>query len=344
MTKDNLLFIGGTNQGKPPTGGVAAKNQIIFKKLCREFEGEVFNLDVSQHKKNILVLIVLLFYHITSYQRIVISVPTPGLKKLAFLNPIFRRKQVTIFIAGGSINQELGCKRLAALLKNACRIYAQTQTLVDNIKAQESGIPVQHLPNFKPQPQIKIPKRSFKKEIYLLYISRVHRDKGVFRSFEVLDRLNQIDPEATYHLDIYGNMDLTPDEHNRFEQKLKNETVTYKELLDLRKKSGYEILADYHFMLFLTNHPGEGFPGVILDAMIAQVPVMASDWNYNKEIMRTDMGILGQIIDLDTDYVSQTADTILHLKENPTDYKRIQKQMETEAKQYDAEEIQLAIC
>jgi glycosyltransferase involved in cell wall biosynthesis len=39
---------------------------------------------------------------------------------------------------------------------------------------------------------------------------------------------------------------------------------------------------------------GEGFPGVILDAYIAGLPVIASDWNMNTEIV--EEGINGFII------------------------------------------------
>lgn len=45
-------------------------------------------------------------------------------------------------------------------------------------------------------------------------------------------------------------------------------------------------------MLFPTYWSGEGFPGVIIDAYIAGVPVIASDWNFNKEVVSDDFGII----------------------------------------------------
>ena len=38
-------------------------------------------------------------------------------------------------------------------------------------------------------------------------------------------------------------------------------------------------------MLFPTYYEGEGFAGTLIDAMAAGVPVIASDWKYNKEIV-----------------------------------------------------------
>ena len=38
-------------------------------------------------------------------------------------------------------------------------------------------------------------------------------------------------------------------------------------------------------MLFPTYYEGEGFAGTLIDAMAAGVPVIASNWRYNKEIV-----------------------------------------------------------
>ena len=37
--------------------------------------------------------------------------------------------------------------------------------------------------------------------------------------------------------------------------------------------------------MFPTTWKGEGFPGVIIDAYAAGLPVIATDWNLNKEII-----------------------------------------------------------
>ena len=49
--------------------------------------------------------------------------------------------------------------------------------------------------------------------------------------------------------------------------------------------SNYDVLASYDAMLFPTMHPTEGFPGVIADAAIAGLPVIAANWNYAKELV-----------------------------------------------------------
>ena len=41
----------------------------------------------------------------------------------------------------------------------------------------------------------------------------------------------------------------------------------------------------YHALLFPTYYEGEGVAGTLIDAMAAGVPVIASDWRYNSEVV-----------------------------------------------------------
>ena len=64
--------------------------------------------------------------------------------------------------------------------------------------------------------------------------------------------------------------------------------------LDLTKEAGYRQLATYDAMLFPIFYEGEGFPGVFIDAFIAAIPVIATDWHCNTEIIH--VGRTGFII------------------------------------------------
>ncbi|MBQ0111150.1 MAG: glycosyltransferase, partial [Oscillospiraceae bacterium] len=46
-----------------------------------------------------------------------------------------------------------------------------------------------------------------------------------------------------------------------------------------------ELLKTYYALLFPTYYDGEGFAGTLIDAMASGVPVVASDWKYNSEII-----------------------------------------------------------
>jgi len=53
----------------------------------------------------------------------------------------------------------------------------------------------------------------------------------------------------------------------------------------LQSVCGYQELSAFDMMVFPTYWQGEGFPGVIVDAFIAGLPVLASDWNLNSEVI-----------------------------------------------------------
>lgn len=58
-----------------------------------------------------------------------------------------------------------------------------------------------------------------------------------------------------------------------------------------------EVLKNYFALLFPTYYEGEGFAGTLLDAMAAGVPVVASDWRYNSEIVNEKNGYVYPVHD-----------------------------------------------
>jgi glycosyltransferase involved in cell wall biosynthesis len=155
------------------------------------------------------------------------------------------------------------------------------------------GIPrVQVLPNFRKFSRTL--RRDFActtRPLKLVFYSRVIKEKGVEEAIAAVTRLNQADtqkPVAT--VDVYGPLP----EHYRVEfERLLSQSphVNYRGVLS--PDNVHVVLQNYDLMLFPTYYAGEGFPGAIVDAFIAGLPVLASDWKYNREII--DEGKTGVI-------------------------------------------------
>ena len=80
---------------------------------------------------------------------------------------------------------------------------------------------------------------------------------------------------------------------DRFDELLKQnaDLVTYCGIVEFDKT--VETLKQYFALLFPTFYYGEGFPGNLVDAFNAALPVIATDWMYNKEIVKDGVhGIL----------------------------------------------------
>lgn len=106
-------------------------------------------------------------------------------------------------------------------------------------------------------------------------------------------RINKEIGEDKFIVHFYGKIE---DSYKSHFLKTINEipNAEYKGFLNLADISNYDVLASYSAMLFPTFWKGEGFPGILIDAMIAGTPVIASEWGYNTEII--DNGTTGVII------------------------------------------------
>ena len=59
--------------------------------------------------------------------------------------------------------------------------------------------------------------------------------------------------------------------------------VDYKGIVEFDKT--VETLSDYFLLMFPTYYYGEGFPGNVVDAYNSALPIIATDWLYNKDVI-----------------------------------------------------------
>ena len=131
--------------------------------------------------------------------------------------------------------------------------------------------------------------------------SRVMREKGITEAIEVIARIKKESGEIAVSLDIYGPIDPTYREELDALLSLHADCVTYRGIVESDRS--VEALKDYYALLFPTTWPGEGLPGTVIDAFAAGLPVIASDWNANKEIIRHGVqGIVYPFDDVQTLY------------------------------------------
>lgn len=112
--------------------------------------------------------------------------------------------------------------------------------------------------------------------------SRVMREKGVTEAIKAVAKYNGLHDRHA-KLEIWGPVDdLYKEEFEGLLKKHPND-VCYMGKADYDKS--VEALTGHVALLFPTCWKGEGFPGTIVDAYSAGVPVIASDWNANSELI-----------------------------------------------------------
>jgi len=337
------FFIGGINKGGTPRGGAEAKNQFLLKKLQSTYVDELDYVDMTSSTQSLIFRYLKLIKGILKHEHIILSVASTALEKLAYLNFYLKKKKVTIFIIGGVVDQKLANPRMLQLFENANLVYAETKALTKSIKSISEKIPVKHLPNFKKLIEFTDRKKSNKDEIIkFVFLSRVHRDKGIFRAIETVKMLNKTSNNRRFILDIYGLLDLTNEDKTQFDKLTKSNDINYKGFLDLSLPDSLTTLSGYHFFIFLTNHPGEGFPGVLIDALHAGAIIIASDWKYNNEIVPQNSLIVNIVLKNYLNTIKKYINGVLNMEEET--YHLEVKKLKEESVNYDINHINFKIA
>lgn len=203
---------------------------------------------------------------------------------LCTLNRIFKRKLHYIVIGGWLPEFLDGKKHLEKALKAFDGIYVETEIM--KVALEKKGFQnIFVLPNCKELPILPESKLVYRTAppYRLCTFSRVMKEKGIEDAAKAVQTINEEAGGTVFELDIYGQIDSGQAEW--FEQLKASfpEYVRYKGLVPFDKS--VDVLKDYFALLFPTFYDGEGFAGTIIDSFAAGVPVIASDWKYNSEII-----------------------------------------------------------
>lgn len=245
------------------------------------------------------------------------------------ISKLFNTK-IHYIVVGGWLAKFLKNKPIHVwMLSRIERIYPENRLAVYDLQSTYNFKNVQQLNNFRcyELPDFNIPKSEL---IRLVFMARVHPQKGVRIIFKIEEELNRRNIKNV-EIDIFGP--IYSGYKDEFKDLITNsKIVRYKGVLEPR--TIYENLVNYNLMLFPTNFFTEGFPGSILDAYISRLPVIASSWKYASEFVEHNK--TGIIVEFgnDQEFVSQT----IKLIESPTLLNKLKIGATTEADKYSAEE------
>lgn len=119
-------------------------------------------------------------------------------------------------------------------------------------------------------------------KIHLVFISRITEKKGVFDLLKAVASANA-KSNGSFHLDIYGELQLTPTEKQVFDDSL-SDSIMYKGTV--QNDQIINLCRQYDFMVFPTRYHGEGTPAVIIESLIAGTPVLVSSYSQAKLLIK----------------------------------------------------------
>lgn len=279
-----IVLIGSINEGKLPDCGETMKNQLFLKRF-RDIFSEVLTVDTYHWKRRPACLAKLLYVLLFKRNhKLIISTSINGRYILKLLRLVPLNNNVFFWVVGGKLplDIQLGLYDIKDL-KGLKKIIVQGNSMVNELN--QMGLDnVVYVPNSKPL-DYKPKLRHSEKDIFrFVFMSRIHPDKGINEIFDACVLLMKMNVKRSFTVDFYGKIsEGFEDDFNRLLENHSN--CFYRGYLNLLQHEGYDVLSQYDCMLFPTYWDSEGFPGVVLDSNICGVPIIATDWNLNREVI-----------------------------------------------------------
>lgn len=285
IMKNEVIIIGWVNYRKPAVCGETMKNQLLINRL-EQLGLNCYVMDFYKWRKRPQIFLKL-FYTLVVKRKatIIFSTSTENVYPMMKLMKFISWRQNTVhWVIGGS----LGEKVIRGIYRSDVIGYMKWTLVESNIMLKQltsMGVKnVIQVPNFKPIDYIPIKGNTISKKIKFVFLSRIIPEKGcndIISSVEILNEKGFID---SFSVDFYGK--IAEDYEQEFINKVnKIDNVTYCGFMNLNEKHGYDLLASYDIMLFPTFWKGEGFAGIFIDAFIAGLPIIASDWAHNRQFL-----------------------------------------------------------
>lgn len=332
--KSTLVFIGPMGLGTTPKSGDVMKNQLFLDRFIQVFES-VITVDTINWKRRPWIMVRLVWVLLFHKKAKVIVSANQGsadslmkiLKRLHLPNDCF------YWVVGGCLHNMIKEGNYSVSTYSFLKgIFVQGQTMADSLK--ERGLTnAVYVPNSKiiDHYGVKLPKQDGK--THFVFLSRVEEYKGCTDIMKSVDALNATGYKGKFDVVFYGRESESADYAKEFQAMIDSHPeTTYKGLLNLRDTKNYDELAQYDVMLFPTYWYGEGFPGIVIDAYISSLPIIASDWNLNKDVIED--GVTGWIIP--THDVKALTERMMFVIDHPEEVQRMSLVCRERAAQYDS--------
>jgi glycosyltransferase involved in cell wall biosynthesis len=269
--------------------GQAVRTTIITNELRRRYgNSAVKTVNTNAWRKQPLRFLISSISLLKKSEVFIIAPADNGFKVfvpiLDFFNRLFKRRIIYVVI-GGFLPELLKEKpKYIKMVNRFSGLFVQTENIKKDL--EEIGIKnISILSNPKRLNTIREEEVCLieSEKIKVCVFSRIYADKGVEDAIEAVNIANSSLGGQYIKLDLYG---LVPEFYkDRLKGLIEQNAgiVSYNGIIDYDKT--VEILKDYFVMLFPTYYHGEGFPGNVIDAYNSALPMIATDWLYNSDVV-----------------------------------------------------------
>lgn len=284
--KRKICIIGHFGGDDAILDGQTVKTRILYEELSRATSWRIARVDTYYRRRRPWKLLVDTLVCLFTARDVIVLLSRNGMRFYFPLLSVFARllhTRVYHDVIGGNLDRLIAeHPRYRRYLNTFAANWVETAGLKARLEALGIGN-CEVIPNFKRLNIAQASRREHAEPYRFCTFSRVMREKGVEAAIDAIQAINAAAGRVVCELDIFGWIDEGYRE--AFEGILRDATpaVRYKGLVPYERS--VEAIRDHYALLFPTFWEGEGFPGTIIDAFSAGLPVIATDWNCNGEII-----------------------------------------------------------
>lgn len=284
-----IAVVGDFAKGTNVYSGQTAKVRDYYYYISKRYGiGNVVAVDTRFWKKKLPVVAFDLVKACFQCNNIVLLLCTNGIRTVLPFVMVFRKilkYKVYFSVVGGSLIDEFDDdKYLKKHFEEIDAVYFETNMLLDFF-SKKGYKNIYYAPVFSKRRTLdeKEMQQQYTEPYPLCTYSRVCKEKGISDAIDAVLEVNKRANRVVCTLDIYGPP--TKEYKEEFECKLRmaEGVVANKPLL--LDDNAIETLAAHYLMIFPTYYEGEGFPIALIECMKAGLPVIATNWHFNSEII-----------------------------------------------------------
>ena len=327
MSEPRLLLVG---PFPPPLGGAAVSTKILADEILTRLPRRVSIVDTSPKRlrtqRTIRPREVIraadiagrMFWGAHACDAMLALVTDGFYFRFSWLFSLIQRrlqKPIIISFFGGQLADELRTldeefrATLISRLVMHTAVIVETDYLADNLRGLGLSR-VTTVPGYRrlPAPSVA-PILKRREGLRLVFVGTVKRTKGIGVLMEAVRNVNKRNRANRVSLDIYGPVDETTVDCSQLAV-AGDASVRY---LGVLEDDPVALLRGYDALALPTFHEGEGHPGVIIEAMIAGIPVISTRFRAIPELVQD--GFNGLLVQPGS--VEELENAIAELSNNP---------------------------
>lgn len=298
IMKKRILLLGYLGFRSNPMDGQTIKTRQVYE-LIRKNIGDKVHLkyfDTEDLHSNPFRIFVLLF-RLMRTSKVVYMPAHNNLRlfypPLVFLSRLFHYDILYVLIGGWLPVFIEKYPYLLPCLRKTKFIFPESPLVTDCLREKYALANTCTFPNFRFRTGIEKPAtRKNPSAFRLVFMSRIMKMKGIEVVFALADRfLTENDKGCSVEIDFYGK--VYAEDQVYFDQEVARlGNVRYLGGLDPDRINS--VLQEYDALILPTRFPTECVPGAVVDAYMAGIPVLVSNWLYARDCV--DDGETGFIV------------------------------------------------